>query len=60
MNLLEKANNVNDAKELEKYASMADQLPYRRNMILDLLNEAGISLEDVDVFVGRGGGLLWR
>ena len=51
-------NVSHDAKELEKYATMADQLPYRRNMILELLSEAGISLEDVDVFVGRGGGLL--
>lgn len=27
-------------------------------MILSLLKEANVSLEDVDVFVGRGGGLL--
>ncbi|MDD3401942.1 MAG: butyrate kinase [Hespellia sp.] len=47
-----------DAKELEKYKTMSDQLPYRRETIMNLLNEAGITLEDVDVFVGRGGGLL--
>ena len=51
-------NVSHDAKELEKFASMADQLPYRRNMILELLEEAGVSISDVDVFVGRGGGLL--
>ena len=47
-----------DANELAKYERIADQLPYRRNIILDLLSEANIALDDVDVFVGRGGGLL--
>lgn len=51
-------NVAHDASELAKYNKISDQLPYRRNMILDLLEEADISLEDVDVFVGRGGGLL--
>lgn len=47
-----------DASELAKYEEMPAQLPYRRDMILNLLKEEGISLEGVDVFVGRGGGLL--
>ena len=51
-------NVSHDAGELAKYQTIPDQLPYRRDMILKLLKEAGISLEDVDVFVGRGGGLL--
>ncbi len=51
-------NVSHDAKELEKFKSMSEQLPYRRDMILALLGEAGIKLDDVDVFVGRGGGLL--
>lgn len=51
-------NVSHDAKELEKFQTIPQQLPYRRDMILRLLHEAGISLEDVDVFVGRGGGLL--
>ena len=51
-------NVSHDANELAKYERIADQLPYRRNMILDLLSEANITLDDVDVFVGRGGGLL--
>jgi len=51
-------NVSHDAKELEKYENLSQQLPYRKNMILKLLEEAGISLADVDVFVGRGGGLL--
>lgn len=51
-------NVSHDASELAKYQTIPDQLPYRRDMILKLLKEAGISLEDIDVFVGRGGGLL--
>ncbi|MBQ7614826.1 MAG: butyrate kinase [Butyrivibrio sp.] len=51
-------NVAHDASELAKYENISDQLPYRRNMILDLLKEAGITLDDVDVFVGRGGGLF--
>lgn len=51
-------NVSHDANELAKYERIADQLPYRRNMILDLLSAANIALDDVDVFVGRGGGLL--
>ena len=50
-------NVSHDAAELAKYETISDQLPYRRNMILDLLKEAGQSIDDVDVFVGRGGGL---
>ena len=51
-------NVSHDAAELGKYEKMSDQLPYRRNMILELVEEAGHTLSDVDVFVGRGGGLL--
>ena len=51
-------NVSHDAEELGKFQTIPEQLPYRRDMILQLLEEAGISLDDVDVFVGRGGGLL--
>lgn len=51
-------NVAHDASELAKYADMPAQLPYRRDMILQLLRENDISLEGVDVFVGRGGGLV--
>ena len=51
-------NVSHDAEELAKYESLSQQLPYRRDTILDLLDKAGVSLEDVEVFVGRGGGLL--
>ncbi len=51
-------NVAHDASELAKYPAMSDQLPYRRDMILSLLAEEGLTLDGVDVFVGRGGGLL--
>ena len=51
-------NVSHDAEELAKFETISDQLPYRRNMIFDLLKEADIKLDDVDVFVGRGGGLM--
>ncbi len=52
------ANVSHDAAELAKYESISDQLPYRRKMIFDLLKEANVSIDDVDAFVGRGGGLF--
>lgn len=57
-NCLYSKNVSHEAKELEKFNSMTEQLPYRRDTILKLLKEARIQLFDVDVFVGRGGGLL--
>ena len=51
-------NVAHDAAELAKYPDMTAQLPYRRDMILALLKEEGLTLDGVDVFVGRGGGLL--
>ena len=51
-------NVSHSAEELAKYSDMPAQLPYRRDMILDILKENGFSLEGVDVFVGRAGGLL--
>ena len=57
-NCLYSKNVSHDAGELDKFPMPSDQLPYRRDMILSLLDEAGVKLDDVDVFVGRGGGLL--
>lgn len=51
-------NISHDAMELSKFESLSHQLSYRRDMILSLLQEADITLSDVEVFVGRGGGLL--
>ncbi|MCD7839118.1 MAG: butyrate kinase, partial [Erysipelotrichaceae bacterium] len=51
-------NVSHNANELNQFETLNDQLPYRRDTILRLLNENHISLNDIDVFVGRGGGLI--
>ncbi len=51
-------NVSHEASDLAKYATVSDQLPYRKGMILDALKEANVDLASVDAFVGRGGGLL--
>ena len=53
------AKSVNhDASALKEYKEISDQLAYRRDTILRELEAGGVRLENVDAFVGRGGGLL--
>lgn len=52
------ANVSHDASKLEEFNSISDQMPYRKETILNLLEENKITLDGVDAFVGRGGGLL--
>lgn len=51
-------NVSHDAQALARFAGISDQMSYRMETILALLEESHISLEGVDAFVGRGGGLL--
>ncbi|BDF33352.1 butyrate kinase 2 [Lachnospiraceae bacterium] len=51
-------NVSHDAGKLAEYASISDQFAYRKETIDELLKENHISLDQVDAFVGRGGGLL--
>ncbi|MGI6229654.1 MAG: butyrate kinase [Tractidigestivibacter sp.] len=51
-------NVAHDAQRLAEIGDVSSQLPYRRDMILDILDKAGVDLSSVDAFVGRGGGLL--
>lgn len=51
-------NISHDAKELAKYQEVSDQLPYRKEMILQFLEENKIDYSQMDAIVGRGGGLL--
>ena len=44
---------VHTAEELAKYPKIADQLPYRRQTILDAVAAQGATLEGVDCFVAR-------
>ena len=41
-------------EEVDKYATEMEQYEYRKNIILKLLEEAGIPLE-FDAVIGRGG-----
>lgn len=47
-----------DAKTMSRFESVDAQLPYRKEMVEQALAEHGIGLSDIDVFVGRGGGLV--
>ncbi|MBR4779870.1 MAG: butyrate kinase [Lachnospiraceae bacterium] len=44
-----------DAPELLKFPHVNDQMPFRYNVIMDMLKEEGIDPKSIDVFVGRGG-----
>lgn len=57
-NTLFSKNVAHDASKLAEFDGISAQLPYRKETILNLLSEDHVSLDDVDAFVGRGGGLL--
>ncbi len=44
-----------DAPLLLSFNTTNDQLPFRRSVIIDILKKHDLGLEDIDVFVGRGG-----
>ncbi len=44
-----------DAPQLLKFPHVNDQIPFRYQVILDMLEEEGVKPEEIDVFVGRGG-----
>ena len=52
------ANVSHDAAKLKEFREISDQFPYRKETILGELAKANISLEGIDAFVGRGGGLV--
>jgi butyrate kinase len=51
-------NVSHDAEKLAQYPTIADQYPYREQTILDLLNEAHVSMDGVGAFACQGGGLF--
>lgn len=51
-------NISHDAGDLAQFKEINDQLPYRKEMILRAIADAGQTLEGADAFVGRGGGLV--
>jgi len=52
------ANVSHDAAKLKEFPEISDQFPYRKETILGELAKNNISLEGVDAFVGRVGGLV--
>jgi len=51
-------NVSHDAEKLKEFQEISDQFDYRRETILNELKAAGQSLEGVDAFSARGGGLV--
>jgi butyrate kinase len=53
------SKNISHSKEeLSQFKEIQDQKDYRREMVEKEMKEHEFTFEDVDVFVGRGGGLL--
>lgn len=52
---LHEANVFHDAPELAKLGRVSNQFGYRKQMILNFLEENDIDLKGVDAIVGRGG-----
>ncbi len=50
-------NISHEASKLAEFADVQDQLDYREQMVIEAVKEAGVKLEDIDIFTGRGGGL---
>lgn len=51
-------NVSHDAGILKEFKEISDQFVYRKEMILEELKKAGQTLEGVDAFSARGGGLV--
>jgi len=52
------SNVTHEASKLRAFHEISDQFPYRKKTILNAIATNNISLEGVDAFVGRGGGLV--
>ena len=50
-----KKNIKHSTEELAPYEKIADQYPFRKEVIMHELKEAGIDISDVNIIVGRGG-----
>lgn len=44
-----------DADVLSEFSNINDQIPFRKKMVLDMLEKENININDIDVYVGRGG-----
>ncbi|MBO5570331.1 MAG: butyrate kinase [Clostridia bacterium] len=48
-------NVFHDAPELLRYPTVNDQMPFRKALILQLMEKYGYAMAETDCFVGRGG-----
>ena len=48
-----KKNLSHSPEELKEYKTIADQFPFRRDLIIKALNEAGFDIQDLDAIVWR-------
>ena len=48
-------NIKHSLNEISKYKKVSDQLPFRKKLILELLEQEGISINDFNAIIGRGG-----
>lgn len=53
-----KENIVHTAEELSPFNEIQEQLDFRTEVVRASVETEGFSLRDIDVFVGRGGGIL--
>ncbi len=53
--LIQESTLRHDVERLESFDSIIDQLEFRRQVILDFLIEHKYKLNQIDIFVGRGG-----
>lgn len=51
-------NVSHDAARMKEFSEIQDQLSYRCETIEQALEAAGIQMDEIDLFVGRGGGLV--
>jgi butyrate kinase len=52
------ANVVHEAEALKAFSDVQDQLDYRKQTIVETLKNEGLDVGDIDIYVGRGGGLV--
>jgi butyrate kinase len=50
-------NIEHSPEDLAVFETIPEQLPFRRDVVADVLKRAGYEITDFDVFVGRGGSL---
>ena len=56
--MLFSANIAHDADKLKEFKVISDQLPYRKETVLNELTKRNVSLKGMDAFIGSGGGLV--